>query len=207
MTPVSYTHLAVAGGLLNGVDQLAQVLNGINIVMGSGRDGIGALRHHPGAGDVSHNLGTGEVSADAGLGALAHFDLDGSTGVKVVLVDAEAAGGHLHHRIGTVPVEVLMQAAFPAVVADSQFLGGLGHKSGKEPSIEIALFRFTCSTRKLASGCLCAEMANSGQLSAVGRGQRHRGESVPPRSAVEDRRRYTHPPIWISWMRLDYDRV
>ena len=94
--------------------------------MGSGRDGIGALRHHPGAGDVSHNLGAGQVSADAGLGALAHFDLDGSTGVEVVLVDAEAAGGHLHHRIGTVPVEVLMQAAFPAVVADSQFLGGLG---------------------------------------------------------------------------------
>jgi hypothetical protein len=49
-------------------------------------------------------------------------------------------------------------------------VGGALHtvKSGKEPSIEIALFRFTCSTRELASGCLCAEMANSGQLSAVG---------------------------------------
>jgi hypothetical protein len=41
-------------------------------------------------------------------------------------------------------------------------------KSGKEPSIEIALFRFTFSTRELAPGCLCAEMANSGHLSAAG---------------------------------------
>ena len=48
-------------------------------------------------------------------------------------------------------------------------------KSGKEPSIEIALFRFTFSTRELAPGCLCAEMANSGQLPAV-------GGAAPPRS-------------------------
>ena len=58
-----------------------------------------------------------------------------------------------------------------AIVVDPPLtVGGALHtvKSGKEPSIEIALFRFRCSTRELASGCLCAEMANSGQLSAVG---------------------------------------
>jgi hypothetical protein len=57
-----------------------------------------------------------------------------------------------------------------AVVDPPLAVGGALHsvKSGKEPSIEIPLFRFTCSTRELASGCLCVEMANSGQLSAVG---------------------------------------
>jgi hypothetical protein len=35
----------------------------------------------------------------------------------------------------------------------------------------------------------------------------HRGSSILPRSAVEDRRRYTHPPIWIAWMGLEYDRI
>jgi hypothetical protein len=37
-------------------------------------------------------------------------------------------------------------------------------KSGNEPSLEIALFRFTCSARESTPGCLCAEMTNSGHV-------------------------------------------
>ena len=46
-------------------------------------------------------------------------------------------------------------------------------KSGKEPSIEITLFRFMCSTRESAPRCLCTEMTYSSHGTTVAQGRRH----------------------------------
>src|SRR5699024_2972362 len=62
--------LFVVGGLLQGVDQLPQVLDGIDVVVGGGGDGVSALRDHAGFGDVSDVFGPRQVPADARLGPL-----------------------------------------------------------------------------------------------------------------------------------------
>ena len=96
--------LFVAGSLLEGMDQLVQVLDGIDVVVGRRGDGVRPLGDHAGAGNVAHDLVARQVSADAGLGALAHLDLDGGARVEVIRVHAEAAGGHLHDGVGAVAV-------------------------------------------------------------------------------------------------------
>ena len=83
--------LFVLSGLLQGVDQLPQILNGVDIVVGSGGNGIRALRDHAGAGHVGCDLGAGQMAADAGLCALSHLDLDGRAGVQVFFLYAEPA--------------------------------------------------------------------------------------------------------------------
>ena len=114
--------------LFERVNELAQILDGINVVMRRGGDGVRALRDHPGLGHVPHDLRARQMSADAGLCALAHFDLDGRTGVQIVLVDAEAAGGYLHDGVGAVLVEILVQAALAGVVVNAELLGGAGER-------------------------------------------------------------------------------
>ena len=93
-----------------------------------GGDGVGTLGDHAGLGHVAHDLGAGQVAADAGLGALAHLYLDGGAGAQVLFLHAEAAGGHLHDGVGTVGIEVAVQAALAGVVAYTQRLGGLGQR-------------------------------------------------------------------------------
>jgi hypothetical protein len=70
-----------------------------------------------------------------------------SSGVREILSPSQELAVVPHHRAGG------------AVAASYQ---------GNKPTNGIALFRFTFSTRELAPGCLCAEMANSGHLSAAG---------------------------------------
>ena len=69
------------------------------------------------------------MSADAGLCALAHFDLDGGTGVQTALLDTEAAGGYLHDRVCAVLVEIAVESALAGVVVNAELLGGAGERS------------------------------------------------------------------------------
>ena len=77
--------LLIVGGFLQGVDQLPQVFDGVDVVMGRRGDGVRALRYHTGAGHVAHDLGARQMPADAGLCTLAHLDLNGRAGVQIVL--------------------------------------------------------------------------------------------------------------------------
>ena len=92
--------------------------------MGCRGNGVRPLRNHPGAGHVPHNLGAGKVAADPRLGALAHFDLNSSSGLQIILVHAESPGGHLNNGMGTVGIKILMQAALTGIIENSQFLSG-----------------------------------------------------------------------------------
>ena len=65
------------GGFLQAVDELAQVLDGVDVVVGRRRYGVGALGDHAGAGHLLVDLLAGQMPPDAGLGALADLDLDG----------------------------------------------------------------------------------------------------------------------------------
>ena len=94
--------------------------------MRRGGDGVGALGDHAGLGHVPDDLRAGQMSADAGLCALAHFDLDGGTGVQTALLDTEAAGGYLHDRVCAVLVEIAVESALAGVVVNAELLGGAG---------------------------------------------------------------------------------
>lgn len=105
----------VVGRLLEGEDELAEILNGVDVVVGRRRDGVGTHRDHPGLGNLVVDLLPGQMAADARLGALANLDLDGDTGVEILLAYAEAARGHLDHDIGAVPVEVFVKPPSPVL--------------------------------------------------------------------------------------------
>ncbi len=116
----------VLGGLLEGVDELAEVLDGVDVVMGSGGEGVGALGYAAGGGDGGGDLGAREMAADAGLGALADLDLDGGAGAEVVLVDAEAAGSALDDGAVGVLVEILVEAALAGGPVGAKLASGHG---------------------------------------------------------------------------------
>jgi hypothetical protein len=68
--------LGVGIGALEVEDELRQVLDRVDVVMGRGRDQAHAgcrKAHH---GDALVHLGPGQLAALAGLGALGHLDLD-----------------------------------------------------------------------------------------------------------------------------------
>ena len=68
------------------------------------------------------------MAADSGLGALSHLDFDRRAGVQIRLMDAEAAGGHLHDGIRAVLVKVLVQTALAGVVENAQLGRGAGQR-------------------------------------------------------------------------------
>eukprot|EP00962_Isochrysis_galbana_P006459 scaffold1734_cov113-Isochrysis_galbana.AAC.26 len=84
-----------AVGRLEVVDQLRQVLDGVDVVVRRGRDeadaGSGAAR----LGDELGHLVPGQLAALTRLGALRHLDLDLVRIGQVLGGDAEAAGGDL----------------------------------------------------------------------------------------------------------------
>ena len=82
-------------GVLEVVDQLGEVLDGVDVVVRRRGDQADARRRVPGLGDPRVDLVAGQLAALAGLGALGHLDLD-VVGVDQVLAGhAEAAGGDL----------------------------------------------------------------------------------------------------------------
>ena len=111
------------GGFLQAVDELAQVLDGIDVVVRRGADGVRSLGHHARAGHIAHDLRAGQMPADARLCPLPHLDLHSRACVQVFAVYAEPAGRHLHDGVGAVTVKILMQAALAGVVAHTQLRG------------------------------------------------------------------------------------
>ena len=72
---------------LSEIHQLAQVLDGVDVVVRGRGDGVRALGNHTGAGRrPPTTFCAGQMAADAGLRALAHLDLDGRAGFQIVLV-------------------------------------------------------------------------------------------------------------------------
>ncbi|MPN28473.1 hypothetical protein SDC9_175915 [bioreactor metagenome] len=82
-------------GVLQIIDQLSQILDGIDIVMRRGRDQGHAGGGMPGFCHPGVNLVAGQMSALAGLGTLGHFNLNVLRAHQVFAGDAEPAGGHL----------------------------------------------------------------------------------------------------------------
>ena len=66
------------------------------------------------------------MAANAGLCPLAHLDFDGRPGAQIVLVNAEPSGCDLDDSVFTIPVEVLMKAAFARIIKDAELGGGSG---------------------------------------------------------------------------------
>ena len=126
---LDHDRLFVFGRFLEREYELAQVLDGVDIVVGSRGDGVRALRDHTGLGDVRADLEAGQMAADAGLCALAHLDLDGGAGFEVILVHAEAAGCDLNDGVGAVLIEVLVQAALAGIIIGTERAGCTGEGS------------------------------------------------------------------------------
>ena len=71
-----YVDVGVAVGVLQVIDQLGQILDGVDVVVGRGRDQAHAGGTVAGLGDPGVDLGTGQVAALAGLCTLCQLDLD-----------------------------------------------------------------------------------------------------------------------------------
>ena len=82
-------------GVFEIVDQLGQVFDGVNVVMGRRGDQGHAGGGEAGARDPGVDLLARQMPALAGLGPLSHFDLDLLGAAQVGAGDAETAGGHL----------------------------------------------------------------------------------------------------------------
>ncbi len=87
--------VGVAVGALQVVDELGQVLDGVDVVVGRGRDEADAGGAVAGLGDPRVHLGTGQVAALAGLCTLCQLDLDLIGGDQILAGDAETGGSHL----------------------------------------------------------------------------------------------------------------
>ena len=81
----------LAVGVLEVVDQLGEILDRVDVVVGRRRDEADARRGEAGLGDPGIDLGAGQLAALAGLGALGHLDLQLAGVDEVLARDAEAA--------------------------------------------------------------------------------------------------------------------
>src|SRR5579885_352343 len=111
------------------VDELSEILDAVNIVMGrrgdEGRAGGGVAN----AGDVVGNFAGGELAAFAGLRALGHFDFKLFGVDEIAGGDSEAAGGDLLDFIGSVRLvakDFRVFAAFAGVAAGAEEVHGFG---------------------------------------------------------------------------------
>ena len=82
-------------GVLEVVDQLGQVLDGVDVVVRRRADQAHARSRVADLGDPGVDLVAGQLAALAGLGALGHLDLDLAGADEVLAGDAEAARGDL----------------------------------------------------------------------------------------------------------------
>ena len=85
----------VGVGVLEVEDELGQILDGVDVVVGRRRDQADAGRGLAHLRDPGIDLLAGQVAALAGLGALGHLDLDLDGASQVAGGHAEAAGGDL----------------------------------------------------------------------------------------------------------------
>lgn len=93
-TPASLTSLTLMLALrlaFSIVDQLCQILDGVDIVVGRGRDQAHAGGAVAGLGDPRIHLGTGQIAALTGLCALCQLDLDLFRETRYLLVTPKRA--------------------------------------------------------------------------------------------------------------------
>ena len=143
-----HVHSRTGVGVLQVVDQLGEILDGVDVVVRRWRDQAHAGSAVPRLRHPRVDLVAGQLSALAGLGTLRHLDLDVVGVGEVLRGHAEPAGGDLLDRraaLGVVePVRVLaaltgVRLATEAVHRDRQrrvrLLGdrAVGHRSGGEP--------------------------------------------------------------------------
>ena len=114
--------LCVPRRFLERENQLAQILDGVNIMVRRGGNRVRAFGNHARFGNIRHNLPARQMTANARLCALPHLDFNRRARVQVIVIDAEAPRRDLHNRVFAVLVEVLMQAAFAGVVIRSELL-------------------------------------------------------------------------------------
>ncbi len=118
--------LLVPGGFLQCINELFQVLDGIDVVVRCRRNRVRTNRDHPGFRNTLEDLFARQMSSDARLCALADLDLYGCACIQVFRAYAEPARGALYYRVFSVPVKSLRQTAFPGVPEYAQFLRGTG---------------------------------------------------------------------------------
>ncbi|KAF5044569.1 hypothetical protein DSECCO2_490390 [anaerobic digester metagenome] len=127
------------GRLLDGVDELGEVLDAVDVVMRRRADRVATLRYHPCPGDVRAHLLAGEVPADARFCSLAEFELDRGAPLQVVDVHAEPPRGDLDDHPVLVGVEAGMQAAFAGAHIGARLLCRPGHREvGVEADCAVA---------------------------------------------------------------------
>ena len=139
--------VGVAVGVLQVIDELGQILDGVDVVVGRGRDEAHAGGAVAGLGDPGVHLGTGQVAALAGLCTLCQLDLDLFRGDQILAGDAETGGSHLLDLgIALAVVALFRLAALAGVAPAAQTVQGDGnglmgfaaqgtvaHGSGLEP--------------------------------------------------------------------------
>ncbi len=86
-------------------DQLLEVLDAVNIVMGSRADSVAALRDHSGAGHIGIDFFTGKVATDTRLCPLSDLDLDRRTSFEIIDVHAKPPRCNLYNDIFLVGIE------------------------------------------------------------------------------------------------------
>ena len=152
-------------GALQVINQLCQVLDGIDIVMRRRRNQGDSRGRAPGSGHVLRDLPSGQMTALAGLGPLCHLDLDFLRGKKVFPRNPEPAGSHLLDGGIQLCSEALRQfAALTAVGPSAQMIHGcrqafmrfpgdraVAHGPGPEPFHEL-LRRFHLLQRNRTAG-------------------------------------------------------
>ena len=87
--------------VLQVMNQLGQVFDGIYVMVGRRRDQFDARRGLPNPADILVDLVAWQLSALAGFGALGHLDLEIGGVYQIVGGHAEPARGYLFHRAAT----------------------------------------------------------------------------------------------------------
>ena len=141
-------HVGSRVGVAQVVDQLLEILDGVDVVVRRRRDQPDTRGGVPGLGDPRVDLVAGQLATLAGLGALRHLDLDLPGVHQVGAGHPEPAGGDLLDR-GPAdrveqPVDILaalagVRLAAEPVHRDGQRLvrldgdGAVRHRAGDEP--------------------------------------------------------------------------
>ena len=119
-------------GVLQIVDQLGQILNGVDIVMRRRRYQPYAGRRIAHLGDPGIDLASRQFAALARLGALGHLDLQFARVDQVIAGDPEASGGHLldgtvaRISVGIGDVARRVLTAFAGIAAPTDPVHGYG---------------------------------------------------------------------------------
>jgi hypothetical protein len=126
-------------GVFQVVDQLGQILNGVDVVVGRRRDEAhagGGMAHF---GNPGIDFVAGQLAAFARLGPLGHLDLNFDRFVEVLAGDAETAAGHLldgavaRVAVGVGRVAGRVFAPFAGVAFAADAVHGNGQRSRGPP--------------------------------------------------------------------------